>query len=110
MRHYFSFTAISQVAMEHETGTPLSKHVETNIRLEVSENLDKSRYVTKTGLPTKEGVKPLTAALIQGLIANIHAAHQIGHWDSAQHLRYIIEELEKGFVAVAEITESTMDM
>lgn len=109
MKNHFSFTAISQVEMEHETGTPLSKHVKTNLRLEISKNLDRKIYLTPDDLPSPEGIKPLTVALIQGLVANIHSAHQSGVWDSAQHIRYIIDELQRGFVQVTEVSKSTMD-
>lgn len=103
----FRFTAISELVLEHFEGDAKSTHVATNLRLELSKNLDRKLYL-KNDLPTKEGVKPLTQALVQGLIANIHHAHEKKFWDSAEHLRYIISELERGFVEVAEVKESTM--
>lgn len=108
MNTEFWFTGISKVTMAHEKGAPKSTHVSTDIRLDVSPNMDKKQYL-KNDLPTKEGVKPLTQCFIQGLVANIHKAHQEGWWDSAEHLRYIISELERGFVrADAKVSESTM--
>lgn len=46
---------------------------------------------------TKQGEHAATEALVQGLIANIHSAHQAGHWKSHEHLQRIIRSLEEGF-------------
>lgn len=103
--HEFSFTGISKVTLSHEKGASTSRHVATDFRLDVSSNLDKSIYLDKEELPTKAGIKPLTQAFIQGLVGNIHWAHQNGYWDSADHLRYIINELQRGFVEVATMSK-----
>jgi len=104
MRNEFSFTGVSRVTMQHETGTSKSTHLATDIFLELSPNLERDKYL-KNDLPTKEGIKPLTQCFIQGLVGNIHMAHQHGWWDSAEHLRYIISELERGFVEVAVVSD-----
>ena len=101
--HEFSFTGISQVTMSHEKGAPTSRHVATDFRLDVSKNLDKGIYLDKEDLPTKAGIKPLTQAFIQGLVGNIHMAHEKGYWDSAGHLRYVMDELQRGFAEVAKV-------
>jgi len=106
---HFTFTGVSQIELSYEKGAPKSKHVATNIRLEVSENLDKKQYLDPEGRPTAEGCRALTHALIQGLVANIHNAHQKGWRDSAEHLRHVIQELERGFVQVADVQDGTMD-
>lgn len=54
---------------------------------------------------TKEGIKALTNVLVQGLNANIQGSHQGKKWDSAEHLRYVISELERSFVAVTNVIE-----
>ena len=41
-----------------------------------------------------------------GLVGNIHNGHSQKHWDSAEHLRYIISELERGFVQVTHLKKS----
>jgi len=104
MRNEFSFTGVSRVTMSHETGTTKSTHVATDIFLELSKNLEREKYL-KDDLPTKDGIKPLSQCFIQGLVANIHKAHQEGWWDSAEHLRYVIEELKRGFVEVANVSD-----
>jgi hypothetical protein len=86
---------------------PTSSHVATDFFLEVSRNLDKSKYLDKNDLPTKDGLKPLSQAFIQGLVGCIHMGHNKDWWDSADHLRYIINELQRGFIEVAETKEST---
>jgi hypothetical protein len=106
---HFTITGISQIKLSYEKGAPKSKHVATHIRLEVSDNLDKKQYLDSKERPTKEGSRALTQALVQGLIGNIHNAHQKGWRDSAEHLRYVIQELEKGFVQVADVKDGTMD-
>lgn len=45
----------------------------------------------------------MTLAMVQGLLGNIHRAHQDGAWDSAMHLREIIKQLQDGFVQHANI-------
>lgn len=95
--------------MSHEKGAPTSKHVATDFRLDISNNLDKEIYLDEEELPTKAGIKPLTQAFVQGLVGNIHMAHQKGYWDSAAHFRYIIDELQRGFVEVAIAGTGTMN-
>lgn len=101
----FSFTGVSRVTMEHHKGMPTSQHVATDFFLEVSENLDKNIYL-QNGLPTKDGLKPLTQTFIQGLVGCIHFGHNNGWWDSAEHIRYIIDEIQRGFIQVAQTKES----
>lgn len=100
----FQFIASSKLTLEHKQGEPTSRHVRTDIILDISKGMDKSVYFDKEGLPTKAASKPMTQALVQGLVANIHQSHEKGFWDSAEHLRYIIAELEKGFAAVAKVS------
>lgn len=103
----FHFTGISKVVYDHDGQSPKSEHVLTDFRLEISNNLDHKVYLNK-GLPTKEAIKPLSQCFIQGLIGNIHKAHDKGWWDSAEHLRYVIDELERGFVQITKVGEGTM--
>lgn len=104
----FSFTGTSKVTMRHEKGMTTSAHVATDFRLDISSNLSRSQYLTTDDLPTKDGIKPLTQTFIQGLIGSIHFAHEKGWWDSAEHLRYIIEELQRGFIEVPDLAKGTM--
>lgn len=105
----FSLKATTILTLDYnpKSKSSLSKHVSTEIELELSENVDKSHYIQekKDGSSplTKLGAEALTKTLIQGLVTSIHSAHEAGYWDSAEHLRYIISELERGFVQVGNV-------
>jgi hypothetical protein len=104
-----SFKGICVIHMVHNPGDPMPNLTHSEINLELSKNLDASRYLTPRGVPNKDGAHCLTNVFIQGLVANIHHSHQNGYKDSAEHLRYIISELERGFVTNVDSTESTFD-
>lgn len=103
-----SFTGISKITLEPNPDGKSSKHIATDIRLELSKNQDKSDFLDFKGRPKEGGIKPLTQTFIQGLVANIHHAHGMGWWDSAAHLRYVIDEITRGFATVAKSYESEM--
>lgn len=92
-----------EMVLDHNLKTNNVTLVGTNISMGLSENLDKSYYLDKEEYPTEEGVKTLTNAFIQGLVGNIHYAHQKNYRDSAEHLRFIISELERGFVEIVTV-------
>jgi hypothetical protein len=93
-KKYF-FTAISRLTMEPDGARSKVESIE--LRLELSNNLDNKMYLNK-GVPTKDGTKALTVALIAGLTANIHTAHKNGWWKDHEHMEYIIKHLNEGFV------------
>lgn len=97
------------LTLSHKQGDKTSKHVSTDFNLAVSNNLSQSVYLHKDGLPTQEGSKCLTNCFVQGLVGNVHYAHQKGYRDSAEHLRYIIAKLEEGFSKVANVYKSEFD-
>lgn len=104
----FTVTGIVKVTADYSQGDTKSTHVATDFRLEVSKNMKQDEYSDRRGLPTKAGSHALTNAFVQGLVGNIHMAHQKGFKDSAEHLRYIIAELERGFINVATTEQGTM--
>lgn len=90
------FTGVSRI-----TGEPSGKGLTIkycDYFLEISGNLDASRYLNTDGLPHGDGYKAFTQALVQGISANIAKAHEDGVWLEADHLRYVITELERAFV------------
>lgn len=97
------------VKLEHKKGETTSTHVATDFNLDVSKNMSRKMYLDEEDLPTQAGTKALTQCFVQGLIGNIHNAHEKGYWDSAEHLRYIIKELERGFIAVPTIYKSNFN-
>jgi hypothetical protein len=102
----FSFEAKVVLTLEHKQGMATSKHVATDFNLEVDKQLDRKQYLDSEDLPTEAGSKVLSNILVQGLVGNIHMAHEKGFRDSAEHLRWIISELERGFVTVANVEQS----
>lgn len=102
----FSFEAKVVLRLEQKPGMSISKHVATDFNLYVSKELDINKYLDKESLPNKDGSNAISNILIQGLVANIHMAHQKGFRDSADHLRWIISELERGFVQVTNVEKS----
>lgn len=102
-----NFEARVGLILDHIEGTGKTKLNSTKFNLLVDENLDKSRYIDEEELPNKEGSIVVTTILVHGLIGNIHMAHEKGYRDSAEHLRWIIGELEKGFASVAEVKKGT---
>lgn len=86
-----------------EKDNKVSTHTGTNIVFDVSPNVDRRNFFDKEDNLNAEGIKGATQCCVQGLIGLIHLGHQNGLWDSAKHMRYIIDELERGFVAQAKV-------
>lgn len=101
----YTLEGISRITAEYQKGAITSKHLATDFYLEVSENLDSDKYMNKDDILTAIGSQAVTQAFVQGLIGNIHFAHQHGYRNDAAHLRYIISELERGFAAIAETSK-----
>jgi len=104
----FTFEALVRLTMDHEEGQERSTHVATEFLLEPQEPLNRSVYLDEDELPNEQGSIVLSNVLVQGLVGNIHLAHNNGWRDSAEHLRWIISELEKGFVAIANVEKTIL--
>lgn len=107
MTQHFTFTVITKLHLTYEQGAKTSLHNGLDLRLELSKNLQKEKYLVRD-LPTKEGSHVITGALVQGLIANIKMSHEKGWRDESEHIRYIISELQRGFVQDATVSEGLM--
>lgn len=103
----FIFEGKAVIEIEHTPGMASSKLLQTGFNLDCFGALDKSKYLDKDDLPTADGVKALSNVFVQGLVGNIHHAHSKGYWKDADHIRYIIAELECGFVQIAETGVAT---
>jgi hypothetical protein len=88
---------VSEVLFEADFKKQRSVVRECSIYLIAEEALQKEWRDEDAAEFNEKGTKIATIVLIQGLVSNIHAAHQKGLWDSADHLKYIIKELERGF-------------
>lgn len=109
-KNVYHFAAISKITLEHEKGAQTSVLRSTDLRLEISGNLDKSQYLDGKGLPRKDAMKPITNALIHGLIANMRMCAHKGWWKEGDHMKYVMEQLERAFVHVTEDpTEASME-
>lgn len=97
------------LVLNHNENTGGTKLKSTKYNLKVDDYLEASKYIDEDNLPNKEGSVIVTTTLVHGLIGNIHMAHENGYRDSAEHLRWIIAELEKGFASVAEVKKGTFD-
>lgn len=75
----------------------------TDLHLGISENINDNDFFDEKGYPNKQGYEMLTTAFLAGLNGNIHIAHQQGYRDSAEHLRYIIAQLEEMFILIPTI-------
>lgn len=108
-----TFGVISTLTLEYKPGADRSKLVDSKFNLFIDDDANKlsgshgkinpDAYFDKEGLPTADGCRSITEILVTSLSANIHASHQKGFRDSAEHLRYVIKELERHFVAVVDI-------
>ena len=99
----FSFEVMTELLMDHQKGSTGSVVKASWQSLKLSPNLDKSQYLNGDNTPNAEGCKAITTTLVQGLINNLHYAHEQGYRDSAEHLRSIITHLEKGFASVVTV-------
>lgn len=109
-KHTVHFCAISKITLEHEQGAPTSVLRAVDLRLELSGNLDRSRYVDGKGLPRIDALKPISNALLHGLITNIRNGAARGWWKEHEHMQYVIDQLQRAFVHTGtDIGESTME-
>ena len=106
----FHFCAISKITLQHEQGAPTSVLKASDLRLEVSGNLDRSVYLDGKSLPRKDAMKPISNALGMGIITNIRMGAAKGWWKEHEHMQYVVDQLQRAFVAQAgEPHESTME-
>lgn len=105
----YHFAAISKITLDHHEGEPNSILKSVDLRLELSGNLDRSRYIDGKGLPRKDAIKPISNALAAGIAANIKMGHEKGWWKDHEHLQYVIDQLQRHFVTNAEMDTSTME-
>jgi hypothetical protein len=105
MRLRFTVKSVLEVEYNQAKGTMMHKGSFYNV--DVDYPLDIRQYVDEDGLPNDAGCEMATSVLTQSLISNIHVAHQQGFRNDAEHLRFIISELERGFIENVNIGKST---
>jgi hypothetical protein len=102
-----TFEARVALNLDHNKNSQSTKHSSIQFNLGIDKKLERSKYIDENNLPNKDGSFVLSNILVHGLIGNIHMAHDKGYRDSAEHLRWIIGELEKGVATVAEVKVGT---
>lgn len=88
-------------------GDTTSQMLSSKLHLVIAPPLDASKYFMSPGMPSKDGSMMITANLVAAISGNIHYAHQNGFRDSAEHLLWVITELEKLFVEQHNIKRGT---
>lgn len=107
MKHICTIEGKSRLTLEFEPGSKKSKHLQTQVALQVSGSLDASKY-TDDGQVTQLGLPLLVYTYIQGLVACIHVGRAQGWRNDVEHLQYIIAELTRGFAENVDISAGTM--
>ncbi len=105
----YHFAAISKAEFEHKEGAPNSTIVASNIRFEMSDNLDKRYYLEPDGMPKQSAIKPITITLLAGLEVNVRYGEEMGWWERKEHIEYIIEQLKKIGETPGNVGVSTME-
>ena len=104
-----SYYGVSQIMIEYSPLVPdKMRLLETNLRLEISGDIEPSSYYNPDGLTNGPGTAIMQETFIQGIIGCIHIAHENGYKDSAENLREIIDKLTDGFSRVMNISKGTM--
>jgi hypothetical protein len=101
-----SFEVKTVLTVDYNTTKKMFSHVSTEFNLIPASNVNEDSFLDEDGLPNAFGADVVTNVLVQGLVGNIHTCHQLGYRDSAEHLRFIISELERGFVEVVKVSKS----
>ena len=79
-----------------KNGKPTLEYVEFKL---FEPDLLIEEYRNDDGTLNKHGAQALTQCFIQALNGHIHGSHEIGLWDSAEHIRYVLDELSSKFIS-----------
>lgn len=60
-------------------------------------------FCNKDGSLNKMGAKEVTRCFVKGLTHNIKINHKNNTWNESEHIRFIIEELQKDFITEFQI-------
>ena len=71
-----------------------SKVIESFCSLELSNNLDKSKYLNPDGSTTEIGAKVVQDVLIEGLLGNILSCEKLNYSSKEESMQRIIKELQ----------------
>jgi hypothetical protein len=102
-----TFAAQIEMVVNYEEGDIMPTLMEATANLTTIKPSSIEQYYMHDGLPTADGSKVLTNLLVQGLLVNLKHAHANGYRDESEHMRYIIDQLQRGFVEANVETETT---
>lgn len=94
----FHFAVISKMTLEQKKGEIKSFLKTADVRLEVSPNLDKSRYLDRDGLPLQDANMPILNTLVVGIVSHMRYAAQKGWMKEGEMMNYVTEQLHRAFV------------
>lgn len=97
---FFVVATVQTFYKIHPTNNHLFAKGLTHMGLDMSDWMNKSEYFSAPNVYNEKGCALFMQAAIDGLVGNLHLAHQKGWWDSAAMLRHIIAELTDGFAKV----------
>lgn len=100
-----TFTASARIHCEMQKEYKMPQLRSTEIILDTHAPLEQSAYENEDGLPNAAGLNAMRSCFIQGLVAIIHTEHQQGIKDSAENIRFIIDEIARGFAENVEVTQ-----
>lgn len=92
-----NYELLIKIELESDLNIGRSRLCACNLEFSPGKNIRMEGWTKESGQFNKDGLKAQTQAMVQGLVANIFAGHEDKEWDSAEHLRYIIKNLENGF-------------
>ena len=104
MTQDFRYAVVSKLELEANLKIGRSRIKEITVEI-VAQDEIQDQWREEDGALNADGLKAQTQGLIQGLVNSIHYGHQKGLRDSAEHLRYIIENLQKGFVQQVTVSD-----
>lgn len=101
-------TAIATIEMEPVPGSPkMAKALGGSLEVKFSPNMDTDALIDDSGNPKNRDCAKMTSmALLNGLMANVHNSHRLDIWDSAEHFRWAIAQMEAMFVEQVEIQKA----
>ena len=104
----FSYELKSSVYLkvDQTKGAKSSKLINCDVVFDTPKTREFSHLKYQNGKPSAAGLRASTTVLLSGIAANIHYGHKQKMWDSAEHLRYVISELERQFVQVAKTEDA----
>lgn len=99
----FEFSAKAKIELESINISNVTKLNFCEFVLKIPKNVDENEYYNDSEMLNIYGAKMASLVFLNGIMANIHSSHQAGVFDSAEHFRWVISEMETLFVKIPTI-------